>query len=146
MVTVAMNEKTRLLFGRKAMTNLENILKQRHYFADKCPYSQSYGFSRNQVQMWELDCREGWAPKNLCFQTVVLEKTLESLLDCKIKPVNPKGHQPWNSMEGLMLKLKLQYFSHLMWKAGLHQEKTMMLGKIEGKKGKWGGRGWERVR
>ena len=78
------------------MTNLGSILESRNSFANKCPYSQSYGFSRNQVQMWELDCREDWAPKNWCFQTVVLEKTLESLLDCKeIKSANPKANQPW---------------------------------------------------
>ena len=77
------------------MTNLDSVLKSINSFADKCPYSQSYGFSRNQVQMWELDCREGWAPKNWCFQTVVLEKTLESSLDGKIKPINPNGSQLW---------------------------------------------------
>ena len=60
MVTVAMNEKTRLLFGRKAMTNLENILKQRHYFADKCPYSQSYGFASSHVWMWVWVNYESW--------------------------------------------------------------------------------------
>ena len=65
--------------------------------------------------MWELDCEESWAPKNWCFWTVVLEKTLESPLDCKeIQPVQSKGDQPWSSLEGLMLKLKLQYFGHLM--------------------------------
>ena len=57
--------------------------------------SQSYGFSSNHVWIWELDLKEGWAPKNWCFQTVVLEKTLESLLDSKIKPINPKGNKPW---------------------------------------------------
>ena len=70
--------------------------------------------------MWELDYKESWAPKNWCFWTVVLEKTLESPLDCKeIKPVNPKGNQSWNLLEGLMLKLKLQYFGHVMphWKS-----------------------------
>ena len=78
------------------MTNLESILKSRHYFADKGLYSQRYGFSSSQVCMWELDHKEGWAPKNWCFQTVVLEKTLESPLDCQeIKPVNLKGNQPW---------------------------------------------------
>ena len=67
------------------------IKKQRHHFADKDPYSQSYGFSSSHVWMWELNHKEGWALKNWCFQIVVLEKTLESLLDCKeIKPVNPK--------------------------------------------------------
>ena len=72
------------------------IKKQRHYFANKCPYSQSYGFSSGHVQMEELDHKEGWAPKNWCFWTVVLEKTLESPLNYKdIKPVNSKGNQPW---------------------------------------------------
>ena len=72
------------------------IRKQRHYFADKGPSSQSYGFSSSQVQMWELNHKEVWLPKNWCFQTAVLEKTLESPFDCKkIKPVNPKGNQPW---------------------------------------------------
>ena len=66
------------------------------YFANKGPSSQSYGFSSSHVWMWELDHKEGWAPKNWCFWTVVLEKTLESPLDCKeIKPVNPKGNQSW---------------------------------------------------
>ena len=72
------------------------IKKQRHYFAYKGPYSQSYGFSSSHVLMWELDNKKGWAQKNWCFGTVVLEKTVESPLDCKeIKPVNPKGNQPW---------------------------------------------------
>ena len=71
------------------------IKKQRHHFANKVPYSQSYSFSNSCVWMWELDHKEGWAPKNWSFWTVVLEKTLESPLDCKIKPVNPKGNQPW---------------------------------------------------
>ena len=62
--------------------------------ADKGPSSQGYGFSSGHVQMWELDYKENWAPKNWCFQIVVLEKILESPLDCKIKPVNPKGDQP----------------------------------------------------
>ena len=85
-----------LLLGRKAMTNLELVKKQRHYFADKGPSSQSYGFSNSHEWMWELDHKEGWAPNNWCFWTVVLEKTLESPLNCKeIKPVNPKGNQPW---------------------------------------------------
>ena len=67
-----------------------------HYIAEKSLYSQSYGFSSSQVWMWELDHKEGWGLKNWCFWTLVLEKTLESPLDCKeIKPVNPKGNQPW---------------------------------------------------
>ena len=88
--------KRSLLFGRKAMTNLDNIEKQRHYFANKGPSCQSYGFSSSHVWMWELDHKESWALKNWCFWTVVLEKTLKSPLDNKeIKSVSPKGNQPW---------------------------------------------------
>ena len=105
-----------LLLGRKAMTNLDSIFKSRD-FADKGPSSQSYDFSSSHVWMWELDYKESWGPKNWCFWTVVLEKTLESPLDCKeIQPVHPKEISPEYSLEGLMLKLKLQYFSHLMWR------------------------------
>ena len=72
------------------------IKKQRPHFADKGLYSQSYGFPSSHVWMWELDHKGGWAPKNWYFQTVVLEKTLDSTLDCKeIKSVSPKGNQPW---------------------------------------------------
>ena len=88
--------KRRLLLGRKAMTNLDNLLKSRDVALPTKVHSQSYGFSRSHVQMWELDYKESWAPKNWCFWTVVLEKTLESPLDCKeIKPVHPKGNQFW---------------------------------------------------
>ena len=77
------------------MTNLDSILKSRD-FADKGPSSRGYGFSSDHVWMWELDCEESWAPKNWCFWTVVLERTLESLLDCKeIQPVGSKGNQSW---------------------------------------------------
>ena len=80
------------------MTNLDSILKsQRHYFASKGPCSQSYGFSSGQVWMWVLDCEESWAPKNWCFWSVVLEKTLESPLDCKeIQAVHSEGDEPWD--------------------------------------------------
>jgi len=72
------------------------IQKQRHYFANKGPSSQGYGFSSGHVWMWELDCEESWAPKNWCFWTVVLEKSLESPLDCKeIQPIHSKGDQSW---------------------------------------------------
>ena len=78
------------------ITNLDNIKKQRHHFADKVPYSQNQGFFSSHVQMWELDYTDGWVPKNRCFQTVMLEKTSESPLDSKeIKPVNPKRNQCW---------------------------------------------------
>ena len=88
--------KRHLLLGRKVMTNLDSILKSRDYFANKGPSSQSYGFSNSHVWMWELDYKESWEPKNWCFWTVVLEKTLESLSDCKeIQPIHPKGDQSW---------------------------------------------------
>ena len=73
-----------------------SLKKQKHHFAVKGPYSESYSFSNSRVWMWEVDHKEGWALKNWCFPIVVLEKTLESPLDCKeIKSVNPKGNQPW---------------------------------------------------
>ena len=89
--------KKRLLFGRKVMTNLVRVLKKlSHHFGDKGLSSQSYGFSSSHVQTWELDNKEGWALKNWCFYTTVLEKTLESPLDCKeIKSANPKENQHW---------------------------------------------------
>jgi len=87
--------KRRLLLGSYDQPR-QHIKKQRHYFADKDLSSQSYGFSNSHVWTWELDYKESRAPKNQCFLTVVLEKTIESSLDCKeIKPVNPKGNQSW---------------------------------------------------
>ena len=78
----------------------QHIKKQRHHFTHKCPYSQCYGFSSSRVWKWELDHTEGWVPKNRCFLIVVLERTLETSLDCKkIKSVNPKGNQPWIFIE-----------------------------------------------
>ena len=90
-------KKQHLLLRKKAVINLVSILKkQKHHFANKGPYSQSYVLSSNHVCMWELDHKEGWGLKNWWFQTVVLEKALESPLDSKkIKPVNPEGNQPW---------------------------------------------------
>ena len=89
--------KRSLLLGRKAMTNLDSILKSRDIILPtKFRLSQSYGFSSSHVWMWELDHKQSWAPKNWCFWTVVLEKTLESPLDCKeIQPVHSEGDQPW---------------------------------------------------
>ena len=84
--------------------------------------------------MWELEYKESWAPKNWCFWTVVLEKTLESPLDCKeIQPVHPKGNQSWVFVGSTDLKLKLQYFGHLMQRND-SLEKTLMLGKIEARR------------
>ena len=96
----------------------QGIKKHRHYFADKGPYSQSYGFCRSHIQMWELTHTEGWAPKNWCFQTVVLEKLLESPLDSRssnqstLKEINPEY-----SLEGQILKLNHQYFEQLIQRA-----------------------------
>ena len=89
MVTVAMKLKDTCSLEEK-------LWKQRRYFANKGPCSQSYDFSSSHVWMWELDYKESWVLKNWCFWTVVLEKTLESALDCKeIQPVHPKGDQSW---------------------------------------------------
>ena len=109
----------------------QHIKKQRHCFANKGPSSQGYGFPSGHVWMWELHYKEGWVPKNWCFWTMVLVKILESPLDCKeIQPVHSKDQC---SLEGLMLKLKLQYFGHLMRRTDSF-EKTLMLGKIGGRR------------
>jgi len=103
--------KRHLLLGRIARSNLDSVLKSREMsLCQQRSISQSYGFSSGHVWMWELDQKEGWVPKNWQFWTVVLEKTLESPLNCKeIKSVNPKGNQYLEySVEELMLKLKLQ--------------------------------------
>ena len=107
--------KRRLLLGRKVMTNLDSILKSRHYFVNKGPSSQGYGFSSGHVCMWELDGEESWAPKNWCFELWCWRRLLrvpwtarrsnQSLL---------KEISPGCSLEGLMLTLKLQYFGRLM--------------------------------
>ena len=100
------------------------------------PPSQSYGFSRNHVGMWELDQKEGWVLKNWCFQTVVLEKTLESSLDSKkIKPVNPKENQPWIFTGRTNAEAEAQYCSHMIQRAN-SLAKTLMLWKTEGRRRK----------
>ena len=151
----------------------QHIKKQRRYFADKGPSSQSYDFFSSHVWMWELDNKESWVSMNWCFWTVVLEKTLESPLNCKeirILPwiipwteenvklqsmgsqrvrhdfsdwaqQSPKEISPKYSLEGLMLKLKPQYFAHLMQRTD-SLEKTLKLGKTEGRRR----RGWQRMR
>ena len=124
--------KRHLLLGRKAMTNLDSILKSRDItLLTKVCLVKTMVFPV-VIYGYELDYKESWVLKNWCIWTVVLEKTLESPLDCReIQPVHPRGHQSWISLEGLMLKLKLQYFGHLMRRAD-SLEKTLMLGKIEG--------------
>ena len=109
----------------------QHIKKQRHYFASKGPSSQGYGFSSSHVWMGELDCVKAECRKNDAFGTVVLEKTLESPFECK-------EISPACSLEGLMLKLKLQYFGQLLWRADL-LENILILGKIESRRR----RGWE---
>ena len=93
------NWKRLLVLGRKVMTNLDSALKSRDITLST-KVRQGYGFSSGHVWMWELDYRESWAPKNWCFWTVVLEKTLESPLDFKeIQPVHSKGYQSWVFIE-----------------------------------------------
>ena len=122
---------------KKILNSLKNYHK-RNQNMTKNTYVQLYNFMNRQfssshVWMWELDCEEGWAPKNWCFWTVVLEKTLESPLYCKeIQPVHSEGDQPWVSLEVMMLKLKLQYSGHLMRRVD-SLEKTLMLGGIGGR-------------
>ena len=95
--------KRHLVPGKKAMTKLDSILKSRDMkFVNKGPFSQGFGFSSSRVWMWELDHKESWVLKNWCFWTVVLEKILESLLDCKeIQVVHPKGNQSWIFIESI---------------------------------------------
>ena len=133
MVTAAMKLKDAYSLEEKLWPR-QGIKKQRHYFADKGSYSQSYGFSSSHVWMWELDHKESWALMNWCFWTVVLEKTLESTLVCKeIQPVYPKGHQPWVFIGRTDAEAELQSFDHLMGRTD-SLEKTLMLGKIEGRR------------
>ena len=111
----------------------QHIKKHKHYFTDKGSYSQSYGFSSSHVCMWVLDYKESWVPKNWCFWTVVLEKTLESPLDSKeIKPVNPKGNQSWK---------EISPEAPILWPPA-SLKKTLMLGKIEGRRRR-GHRRWD---
>ena len=96
MVTAAMKLKDNRFLKKSYDQPRQHIKKQRRYFANKSPSSQSYDFSSSHVWMWELDHKEGWVPKNCCFWTVVLEKALESPLDWKeIKPVHSEGDQSW---------------------------------------------------
>ena len=96
MVTAVMKLKDALSLEGKLWPPIQHIKKQRHHFVNKGLSSQGYGFSSGYAWMWELDCEESWAPKNWCYWTVVLEKSLESPLDCKeIQPVHLRGDQSW---------------------------------------------------
>ena len=135
MVTAAMKLKTLAPWKKSYDQPRQQINQQTHHFAHKGQYSQNYGSSSSHAQIWELDHKEGWAPKNWSFQIVVLEKTLESPLDSKeIKQSILKEISPEYSLEGLILKLKLQSFGHLMRRTDSF-EKTLKLGKIEGEEG-----------
>ena len=128
------NLKTLVLWKKSYDKPRQCVKKQRHHFANKGLYCQSYGFSSSHVQMWELDHKEGRVLKKWSFQTVVLEKILESPLDCKkIKPVNPKGNQPWIFIGKIDAEAEAPYFGHLMRRTD-SLEKTLMLGKIEGRR------------
>ena len=130
-----------LLLRRKVMTNLDSILKRRD-IVNKGPSHQGYGFSSGHVSMWELNYKESWAPKNWHFWTVMLEKTLESPLDCKeIQPVHPKGDQSWVFIGSTDVEAE----TLILWPPDVKVfslEKTLMMGKIEGRRR----RGWQRRR
>ena len=127
-----------LLLGRKAVYNKRR--QQRHYFANKGPSSQSYGFSSSHVWIYELDHKQSWVPKNWCFWSLVLEKTLESPLDCKeIKTVNLEENQSWIFTGRTDVEAPILWLPD--WRTD-SLEKTLMLGKIEGRRR----RGWQRMR
>ena len=126
------NKKTLAPWKKSYDQPRQHIKKQRHYFMNKGPSSQGYGFFSTRIWMWELDYKESWVLKNWCFWTMVLEKNLRVPWTARrsnqsiLKEISPK-----NSLEGLMLKLKLQYFGYLMQRTDSF-EKTLMLGKTEG--------------
>ena len=134
MVTAAMKLKGAYSLEGKLWPKAET-------FANKSPSSQGYGFSNSHEWMWELDYKEGWAPKNCCFWTVVLGKTLESPLDCKeIQPVHPKGDQSWVFIGRTDVDAETSILWPPMWRADSF-EKILMLEKVEG-----GRRQWQRMR
>ena len=134
--------KRRLLIGRKAMTNLDSILKQRHYFANKGLSTQSYCFSSSHVWIQELDYKENWVPKNWCIWTVWCSRRLLRVpwTARRSNQSNLREISPEYSLKGLRLKIKLPYFGHLTQRTD-SLEKTVMLGKIESRR-----RGWHRMR
>jgi len=131
-----------LLLGKKIMTNLDNILKSRYYFFNKGPSSQGYGFSSGHVWMWELDYKESWAWRTdaselWCWRRLLrVPWTARRSNQSILKEISPEC-----SLEGVMLKLKLQYFGYIMQRVDI-LEKTLMLGGIRGRRR----RGWQRMR
>ena len=142
MVMAAMKLKYTYSLEGKYDQPRQHVKKQRHYFVHKGPSSQGYGFSSGHVWMWESDCEETWAPKNWCFWTVVLEKTVESPLDCKeIQPVHRKGDQSWVFID----RTHFEAATPILWPPHAKSwliRKILMLGKIEGRRR----RGQQRMR
>ena len=148
--TQELEQKRRLLEQRTSIINLIQtwdtksnffVMFSNHYFANKGPSSQGYGFSSGHVWMWELDCEEGWAPKNWCFWTVVWRRLLRVPWTSRRSNQSILKISPGISLEGMMLKLKPEYFGHLMRRAD-SLEKTLMLGGIRGRRR----RGQQRMR
>ena len=142
MVTAAMKLKDAYSLEGKLCLPRQHIKKQRHYFVKKGPSSQGYGFSSGPVWMWELDYKEGWALKHWCFWTVVLEKTLESPLDCKeIQPVHSKGDQSWVFIGRTDVKAETPILLP-------PDAKSWLIGKDSDAGRDWGQgrRGWQRMR
>ena len=139
MVTVAMKLKDACFLEEKLWPHIK---KQRRYFANKCLSPQNYGFSSSHVWMWELNYKESWVPKNWCFSSEVLDKTLESPLDCKeIQPVHPKWNQSWIFIGRTDAKAESPVLWLPMRITDLLQ-KTLILGKIEDRR-RWG---WQRMK
>ena len=131
MVTTAMMSKELIPWKESYDQPRQHIKKQRHYFANKGPSSQGYGLSSSHVWMWKLDYKEIWAPKNGYFWIVVLEKTLESPLDCKeIQPVHSKGDQSWEFIGRTDVEAETPILGHMMWRTDSF-EMTLTLGKIK---------------
>ena len=136
------NEKMLVPWKKSYDQPRKHIKKQRHYFTNKGPSSQSHGLSSSHVLMWELGYKESSTPKNRCFWTAVLEETLESPLDCKeIQPIHPKGNQSWIFIARTDAEAETPILGHLMWRTDSF-EKTLMLGETEDRRR----RGWQRMR
>ena len=136
-VTAAMKLKTLAPWKKSYDKSSQSIKKKKLHYADKGPYSQRYGLSSSHIRMWELDHKEDWVPKNWCFWTVVLEKTLESPLDFKeIQPVHPKGNQSWVFIGRTNAEAEAPILcppDAKSWLTG----KDLMLEKTEGRRREW---------
>ena len=142
MVTATMKLKDTCSLEEKLWQLRQLIKKQKHHFDHQGLSSQSYGFSNSCVRMYVLNHKESWSPKNWCFQTVVLEKTLESPLDCKhIKPISPKRKQPLVFIGRTDTEAEAPIFGHLMQRVNSLKE-TLMLWKLESKRSRWQRMSW----